>query len=210
MKIRFSAPRDEIRSDLETVAHALKVLFGFGFGVVLLFFVFWWDARLDSPFAETGPTEIIQSLLLLASSALFFLEARRSPETRNALILAGGFLGCMLIREQDYYFDMIAHGCWKWPAFALAGVCLAQAARSPRQTLAALAKLIRWRYFPFLLSGVVIVLAYSRLFGMSALWNPLLPDGDWRPTKNAVEESSELLGYAFIFSSALLLRRGKA
>ncbi len=41
------------------------------------------------------------------------------------------------------------------------------------------------------------------------LWKTLLPDGDWRAAKNAMEESSELLGYALILTSALLLRFGK-
>ena len=206
MNTRFSDLKNELHSDLETIVDALKILFGLALSVIVLFLIFWWDARLESPFVETGPTELIQSLLLLTSSALFFLEARRNPDMDNALVLTGGFLGCMLIREQDYYLDMISHGCWKWPAFALTFVCLAWACRNIRHTVSALARLIRWRHFPFLIAGIVIVLAYSRLFGMSVLWKPLLPDGDWRAAKNAVEESSELLGYAFILASAALLR----
>lgn len=210
MNIRFSSLQNrEFLSDLKTIACALRLLFGLGLGILALFLIFWWDAGCLHPFAEVGPTEFSQTLLLLASTALFFSEARRCPDMRRALTLVGGLTGCMLIREQDYFLDMISHGCWKWPALTLAFGCLAFAASNLRDAVTGLARLIRWRHFPLLLAGLVIVLAYSRLFGTSMLWKTLLPDGDWRAAKNAMEESSELLGYALILTSALLLRFGK-
>lgn len=185
------------------------MLFLLALGVVVLFLIFRWDASCEHPFAEEGPTELVQTLLLLACTGVFFLEARRNETMRGAMLLAGGFFGCMLIREQDYYLDMISHGCWKWPAVALALFCTAAAARTPRATLAGLAALVKKRAFPMLLTGVVIVLVYSRLFGMGSLWNALLPDVDGRAAKNAIEESSELLGYLLIFASALQMRSEK-
>lgn len=209
MNTRTSALPEELLSDLKTIAGAFRLLFCLGLGIIVLFFIFWWDARCSRPFTETGPTEIIQTILLALSTGIFFLEARRRPDMGNALILAGGFTGCMLIREQDYFLDMLSHGCWKWPALLLALACLIPACRRFRDTLSGLARLIRWRYFPLLLTGVVIVLAYSRLFGTGVLWKHLLPDEGWRTAKNAVEESSELLGYGLILGSALLLRLEK-
>ena len=210
MNFRFSAlQHSELLSDLRTIAGALRLLFSLGLGIIALFFIFWWDAGCRHPFVELGPTELCQTILLLASTLLFFSEAFRSPEMRRALVLTGGLVGCMLIREQDYFLDMLSHGCWKWPAFALALACLTYAATNLRDTITSLAKLIHWRHFPLLLAGLVIVLAYSRLFGTGALWKTLLPEGDWRIAKNAIEESSELLGYALIVASALLLRFGK-
>lgn len=185
------------------------MLFLLALGVVVLFLIFRWDASCAHPFVEEGPTEIFQSLLLLACSGIYFLEARRDASMRGAMLLAGGFFGCMLIREQDYYFDMLSHGCWKWPAIVLALLCIGAAARTPRATLAGLAAFVRRRAFPMLLTGVVIVLVYSRLFGMGSLWHTLLPDVDARAAKNAIEESSELLGYLLIFASTLLMRFGK-
>jgi hypothetical protein len=110
----------------------------------------------------------------------------------------------MLIREQDHFLDPISHGCWKWPAFALAAACILHALRRPAETLSQLARFVRWRWFPILLVGVVIVLAYSRLFGMSMLWHSMLSADCWRLAKTAMEESSELLGYMLIMFSALL------
>ncbi|HJD98022.1 hypothetical protein [Mailhella massiliensis] len=207
MNIRFS---EELLADLKSIAGAFRLLFFLGLGIILLFLIFWWDAQCRRPFVETGPTELIQTLFLTLSTAIFFLEARRRPDMRGALVLAGGFTGCMLIREQDYFLDIISHGCWKWPALTLTLVCLVYAAAHARATAAALARFVRWRYFPILLTGIVIVLAYSRLFGMGALWRSLLTDESWRMAKNAMEESSELLGYLFVLASALLLRFGKS
>ena len=208
MNIRFSAS-NELLTELKTIAGAFRLLFLLGLGIIALFLIFWWDTMCENPFSEAGPTELIQTLLLLISSAIFFLEARRCPDMCGALVLTGGLIGCMLIREQDYYLDMLSHGCWKWPALALAISCTAYAGITFRATVAALARFVQWRYFTVLLVGLVIVLAYSRLFGMGMLWKPLLPDGEWRTAKNAIEESSELLGYLFLCFSALLLRFGK-
>lgn len=210
MNFRFSASQQgELLSDLKTIIGALRLLFVLGLNIIALFLIFWWDAGLDRPFVEVGPTEFSQTVLLLLSSAIFFSEAVRRPDLRRALVLVGGLTGCMLIREQDYFLDMLAHGCWKWPALALAFACLTYAALNIRETVASLARFVYWKHFSLFLAGLVIILAYSRLFGTGVLWKTLLPDGEWRTAKNAIEESSELLGYSFIVTSALLLRFGK-
>ena len=210
MNIRRSdSPKNDFLSDIKAIIGALRLLAVLGLSIIVLFLIFWWDAGLEHPFVEVGPTEFSQTILLLLSTSLFFIEAFHRPEIRRALILVGGLTGCMLIREQDYFLDILAHGCWKWPALALAFGCLACAAVNVRDTIAALARFVHWKHFPLLLAGLVIVLAYSRLFGTGFLWKTLLPDGDWRAAKNAMEESSELLGYALIVTSALLLRFGR-
>ncbi len=91
MNIRFSSLQNrEFLSDLKTIACELRLLFGLGLGILALFLIFWWDAGCLHPFAEVGPTEFSQTLLLLASTALFFSEARRCPDMRRALTLVGG------------------------------------------------------------------------------------------------------------------------
>lgn len=206
MNIHFSLSQDALLSDIKTITEALKLLFFLGVSVAALFLVFREDTLCSKPFSETGPTELVQTGLLFLCTLRLFMESRRRPDMRNALILAGGLTGCMLIREQDYFLDMLVHGFWKWPAICLAAVCLLCTAVRLRETISSLARFIRWRYFPMFLTGIVIVLAYSRLFGMSMLWKPLLPEDSWRTAKNAIEESSELLGYTLMLISACLLR----
>ena len=195
----------ELSDDFKVISSAFRLLFLLGISIIGLFLIFRWDAACEYPFSEAGPTEIIQTVLLLLSTVLLFVESYRYQDMRGALILAGGFIGCMLIREQDYFLDMLSHGCWKWPALTLAAGCLIYAGLTLRATISALARFIRWHYFPIFITGIVIVLAYSRLFGMGVLWKTLLPNGEWRIAKNAIEESSELLGYMLITASVLLL-----
>lgn len=199
----------DIRSSFKAIGRALILLCGLGFGITLLFLIFLWELHTSAPFGEWGPTEIAQSAALGISSALFFLEAARQPSVRGALVLVGGFLGCMFIREQDYFLDFIRHGFWFWPAITLAVGCLAYAARDLRATIRGLEHFVRWKYFPFLLIGLAITLAYSRLFGMRFLWEMLLGKHFIYTAKSAMEESSELLGYLFILVSAILANTDK-
>ncbi len=203
----FSDP--DVRSQLKALGRAFLMLCGLGAGVFLLFLVFWWELHLDESFCETSPTELIQTLLLAVTSGLFFLEAFRRAQLRHALVLVGGFFGCMLIREQDHFLDFIQHGCWVYPALALAGGCIIYACTNIRSALSGLERFVRWKHFPMLLIGLVIVLAYSRLFGMGALWRLMMGDSFVYTAKSAMEESSELLGYLFIFVSAVLANTDK-
>ena len=108
-----------------------------------------------------------------------------------------------------YFLDFIRHGFWVYPALALAFGCIAYACTDLRRTLAGLERFVRWKYFPFLIIGLVIVLAYSRLFGSGYGWKLLLGDRFVYSMKAGVEESSELLGYLFILSSAVLANADK-
>ena len=203
----FSDP--EVRSQLKAIGRAFLLLFALAGGVGFLFFMFLWEIQSEQPFGEVGPLEFTQSLLLGASAALYFIEAFRRPDLRPALVLVGGFFTCMLIREQDYFFDFIRHGCWVYPALATAGLCLLYAALNLRRTLAGLERFVRWKYFPYLLIGVVVVLAYSRLFGMRMVWEEILGKKFTYDAKTAMEESSELLGYLLILTSAVLANTDK-
>ena len=51
--------------------------------------------------------------------------------------------------------------------------------------------------------GLVLLLIYSRLFGMTALWHGLLSENYVRVFKNAAEECTELLAYTLIMAAAL-------
>lgn len=155
---------------------------------------------------ETSLTETSQEILLAIIAVLFFWQAVQRPGQRGALILTGGFYSCMLIRELDFLFDKIAHGAWIWPALATFLICVVMALRHPQQTLAGLVQFLRNTNWQMMATGLLIVLVFSRLFGMSALWENLMLDGYNRMVKNMAEEVCELLGYAFCtFSSVRYL-----
>lgn len=72
-----------------------------------------------------------------------------------------------------------------------------------RTTLEQLAKYTQSPWYGILLSGLLAVLVFSRLFGMQVLWHAILEHGYMRVVKNAVEEGSESFGYMLCLAASL-------
>lgn len=145
---------------------------------------------------ESSFTESAQEIILGLIALLFFLRAWRSPAERSIMVLAGGFFSCMLIREMDFLFDALQHGCWVWFALAVTLASLATALRQPKTIIRGLATFMRHPAWNLMSAGMITVLVFSRLFGMHELWQHLMLDGYNRTVKNMAEEGSELLGYS--------------
>jgi len=145
---------------------------------------------------ETSLTEMAQEIMLAVIACLFFHRARRSPAQRSVMVLVAGFFSCMLIRELDFLFDTIRHGCWLWFALAVTLACVAVALRNPRSIIPGLAAFVSQPAWGLLSAGMLTILVFSRLFGMHELWEHLMLDGYNRTVKNMAEEGSELLGYS--------------
>ena len=114
------------------------------------------------------------------------------------------FLRELKIPLLDAYFDEIVHGAWKYFALALvAFVCFKAWKIGIENTIETLANFMKTRSFIFIFIGLLIVLAYSRLFGMGELWHAVMGENFNRTVKNVVEEGSELWGYALVFWGAV-------
>lgn len=144
---------------------------------------------------ENSFTEIVQESMLLMLALLFYCHAWRTPDRRYSSLLIGGFFSCMLIRELDFFFDTLFHGSWVWFALLTAALCLSGASRNVPKALEGLAAFMRHPAYGMMLSGLLCVFVFSRLFGMHELWQELMQDGYNRLVKNMVEEGTELFGY---------------
>lgn len=160
-------------------------------------------AWMNDALHETSFTETAQELTLAIIAALFFIAARRRADQRGALALVAGFYSCMLIRELDFLFDAIQHGSWVWFALAVTAGSLAVALRTPGQTVKGLAALVQHRSWPVMASGFLVVLIFSRLFGIHALWQHLMLGDYNRVVKNMAEEGTELLGYSLCWLASV-------
>lgn len=109
----------------------------------------------------------------------------------------------MLIRELDALFDLISHGSWVWFALITALLAIIRPVMHFRTTLEQLAKYTQSPWYGILLSGLLAVLVFSRLFGMQVLWHAILEHGYMRVVKNAVEEGSESFGYMLCLAASL-------
>ncbi|MFZ5211851.1 transporter [Enterobacter hormaechei] len=164
----------------------------------------WVDMRFvghDIP--ELSLTEIMQETVLATIVFLHFRLAKMDESMRYCNILVGGFFLTMLIRELDALFDLISHGSWVWFALITALLALIRPVMHFRATLEQLAKYTQSPWYGILLSGLLAVLVFSRLFGMQVLWHDILEHGYMRVVKNAVEEGSESFGYMLCLAASL-------
>ncbi|MDK8008716.1 transporter, partial [Escherichia coli] len=89
----------------------------------------------------------------------------------------GGFFLAMLIRELDALCDLISHGSWVWFALIAALAALINPLIHYRQTMEQLTQYTRTPGYGMLISGLLAILVFSRLFGMQGLWQAILDDG---------------------------------
>lgn len=159
---------------------------------------------LGNSLGEQSLVEFTQAGFLLATSAAFAVLAVSRQEDRRFAVLAAAFFVVMLVREQDALLDqLIAHGAWKYLAAPIALTALAWAAGNLRETVSGLARFLASRAGTVMLLGLALLLCYSRLLGMTGIWTSILGDGYVRTAKNAVEETTELLGYSFILAASI-------
>ncbi|KNH32307.1 MULTISPECIES: hypothetical protein [Pantoea] len=193
-----------MRNDLTIIGREMTVFILAALFLALMIFPIYIDvAWMNDALHETSFTETTQEIMLAVIAALFFIAAQRRPAQRGALTLVAGFYSCMLIRELDFVFDAIQHGSWIWFALAVTAGCLAVALRTPKKTLHALARLLQHRSWPVMASGFLVVLVFSRLFGIHALWQHLMLGDYNRVVKNMAEEGTELLGYGLCWLASV-------
>ncbi|MFW9047491.1 transporter [Klebsiella sp. C244] len=148
-------------------------------------------------------TEVVQESVLAVIVLVHFLLARNYPHLRYSNILIGGFFLAMLIRELDGLFDILSHGSWVWFALLATAGSLLAPLRHLRQTLSQLAAYTRTPYYGMMISGLLAILVFSRLFGMHGLWYAVLNENFARVVKNTVEEGSESFGYMLCLTATL-------
>ncbi len=159
--------------------------------------------RLDYVFlgnnlGEISITELLEQCSLLVSSFAFFLLSKHRPDTKHAAVLIASFFLVMFIRELDFWFDMISHGSWVYPALAITLAALVYAGKNPQRSINQLAEILRSPHMNVLIIGLMLLLVYSRLFGMGAFWKGVMSEHYIRDVKNIAEEGTELLAYLII------------
>ncbi len=164
----------------------------------------WVDIRVfGNDIPEVSLTEVVQESVLAVIVLVHLLLARKYAHLRYSNILIGGFFLAMLIRELDGLFDLLSHGSWVWFALLATAGSLLLPLRHLRQTLSQLAEYTRTPYYGMMISGLLAILVFSRLFGMHGLWYAVLEENYARVVKNTVEEGSESFGYMLCLTATL-------
>lgn len=158
---------------------------------------------------EFSFTEISQTFFLFLSIYFYFKISIAHKDQRGFYLLVSGFIACMLIREQDTYFDMIQHGLWVYPAifvalFTIGFVLL----RCRDSVLSPMANFIGTPSYYILMISLVIILVFSRVFGSGNLiWQPVMGEAYLPVYKNVIQEGLELFGYILLMLSGFMLKK---
>lgn len=170
--------------------------------------------RSDEKFGEKSYTEYLQQTFLLLSSFVFLVIARQDGKVRGFAIAACGFCLMLLVREFNNFFHTLFIGAWQVLVALIAGVTAYFVYQNNETFLKPARKFLRTPAFGFVLSGMLIVMIFSRLYGLHDLWYNLMGEtftDSHRWVKNASEEAIELLGYTIFFFGTVeyLVQRNK-
>lgn len=144
---------------------------------------------LENSLGEQSLTELFQALLLLFS-LLCFYQIKRDDCLPRAAILVFGFFTVLLIREMDVYFDLIFHGFWIYPALNVTFVSVVYALRGNNLN-EQMSTLLNDKNMQSLITFVVLLFVFSRLYGMGDFWEGVMGSQYVRDVKNISEETIE-------------------
>lgn len=189
-----------------TISDAVVFVGGVLLTTIVTIGALWADLHLGIICSEASFTENLQ-LVFIALTIFSFIRFRReNPKFRHMSILIIGFFCVIFIRECDGVLDEIRHGFWIVPALAVTALACFFGFRKPQKCLQEGLEMLA-SPLVLVIAGLVLLLVWSRLFGMNAFWKCLMEDSYMRTVKVAAEEGSELLAYGLIFTGAALTRR---
>jgi hypothetical protein len=170
----------------------------------LAYGMLWGAVAFGEPFFdETGVVEILESVFA-GLTALIFLFAGRSDRSKESCsVVVACFLFCLLIRESDYFLDeLVFRHAWK---ILVTGVLLFltfYTIQNMQGIITSVASFIPCRSFGIFMSGLLLVLFFSRFFGYGGFWEELIEGSGYRFFKTIAEEGTELVGYMLLLISS--------
>lgn len=152
---------------------------------------------------DDGPLEMTQFLAALATAGLFWLLSRERPRSADLLKVFASLSLIACARELDNFtLELGSRDAYKWIAAVPLVWSLSLILRARERLLAQLEAFARTPGFSLLLAGFLVVVVYSQILGQKQLWLAVLDPEVYRPVKDLVEESSELLGYLLMLFGA--------
>ncbi|MBC8207006.1 MAG: hypothetical protein H8E68_07630 [Kiritimatiellaeota bacterium] len=157
----------------------------------------------DAFYAETGPVEIMQTVFALLTALVFLFAGRVDRNKAPCGIVLFTFLFCAVIRESDYVLDtLVCRHAWKTLVAVVLVFLTLYVWRNAKSVGRALMSFMNQPSFGILLSGLLVLVVFSRLFGYGPFWKAIMDDSSYRTVKTIVEEGVELMGYFLILVSS--------
>ncbi|NAW56001.1 MULTISPECIES: hypothetical protein [unclassified Vibrio] len=147
---------------------------------------------------EFSFTEVSQLVCLTIAFGCFARIAHHRPDLKHVAALACGLFAVMFIREMDNTLDTITHGFWKYPALVAAGLAISYAYSAKERIVNQMAVMATSHGVNLVVSGIVLLVVFSRLFGTGSFWQAVMGEDYVRMVKSIAEEGAELLCYSLI------------
>lgn len=160
----------------------------------------------SAQYSERSLTERLQILSALVCTICFLAVARMNRALRPAAVMLAALTAMMLVREADYLLDgRLFDGAWQ----VLVSIVLVATGlylwRQPDSIADSIRGYARQPSSGILLSGMLVIFVFSRLFGHGEFWETVMGEGYLRVVKNIAEEGTELAGYGLFVIAALEL-----
>jgi len=161
----------------------------------------------DAFYAEIGPVETLQTILALVSALVFLLAAKNDPQRMPCSVLLGSLFFCMMVRESDYFLDeLVSRHTWKVLVSMILILTVLYVMRNTPQTIKSVMSFTSESSFGIFVSGLLVLIVFSRLFGYGDFWEAIIGDYSYRTVKTIVEEGVELMGYFLLLVSSFEYR----
>ncbi|MEJ2603709.1 MAG: hypothetical protein P8172_10500 [Gammaproteobacteria bacterium] len=154
--------------------------------------------------SEYSIVEWLQLVLISACGVIFGAVAwRRRGQRPLAVLFATVALAC-LVRELDYFLDLhFRDNLWQVMLALVLAIGGAYLVRHRRRAFVALARLWPSPAVALLFGGALVLFPFSNLIGHEGFWQALQGDDYRRIAKLAMEEMTELMGYAMCLCGAV-------
>lgn len=148
-------------------------------------------------FGELTFTEIGQEVILFVLFLFYLFIGSKWKEIRVVSNFISLFFLMAFIREFNFLIDK-----WIIPVLLILAIMIWLFIRDFKKIRAASIRFFSLPASHWFLSGFLITLIFSRLFGRSKFWRILYPEENYRLAKAATEEGIELLGDTLMLISA--------
>lgn len=163
-----------------------------------------YQVHADDLYAEGSLIEWLQVTFILLTIAVITGIGSLDRSKRSLSILMIGMLLMATIREFDWTLDAyVFDGAWQLAVACTLLVTIMLVFRQRQTLMPAIQDFVNEPAFGIMLSGFLILFVFSRLFGQTSFWRAVMGHRYLFSVKNAAEEGTELLGYFFLFISAI-------
>ncbi len=154
---------------------------------------------------EDSAIEIAQESYLFIIVVILIIQSFKIPTYKNLCYILALFFAMHLVREFDFFLDMIFDGLWQIIAFSMLGLAVFLFVKNKHSIIQQIGALKNDISTGLFLIGLTLLHVFSRLWGKSDNWKTLLEDNYKRVFKDLAEEGIELVSYSILLIATIQL-----